>query len=44
MMEITILIEELVWSNHQKTRKRKIQIFWNVKVMSTSIISDISEA
>jgi len=44
MIEIKILIKELFWSNHQKTRKRKVQIFWNIKAMLTGIISDISEA
>jgi len=44
MMEIKILIKEVFWSNHQKTRKRKVQIFWNVKTMSNGIVSDISEA
>ena len=31
MKEIKILIEEVFWSNRQKTRKRKVQVFWNVK-------------
>jgi hypothetical protein len=44
MMEIKILIKEVFWSDHQKTRKRNVQVFWNVKAMSTGMVSDISEA